>query len=212
LSEYSISKCPWIDKNDIWLEADSFRSKYWQSSNLPVDIALIIEGSLGMDIIPVHDMKSEFDTDAFLRRDLTAICVDYNCYDEDRFENRMRFSLAHEMGHYILHRNIISSLSFSSPEEWVEIVNGIPQEEYWKFEWQANEFGGRLLVPHDKLEEGVKQIVERIVKNLSPQELKRHRSDMIRIVSPIVNNRLFGVSNDVIERRIRSEELLSYIS
>lgn len=145
--DYSEFICRWIDKQDIWEKADEVREKYWPEGTLPIDVEKIVEFKLQLGIEPRHNLFSEIDMDAYLKRDLSGIVVDYDFYMNEKFSNRMRFSYAHELGHFFLHKYIFSFMEFESPEEWRDFVNGVPEKEYSGFEWQANEFAGRLLVP-----------------------------------------------------------------
>ncbi len=107
---YKKFKCKWIHRKDLCNYADEMRSKYWPDNILPVDVEKIIEFKVGLDIEPMHGLFSIIDTDAWLKMDLTGIVVDYNCYMKDNFANRLRFSLAHELGHYLLHKDIYSKI------------------------------------------------------------------------------------------------------
>ena len=155
-------KCEWIDREKLWGIADNFFRKYWPEGTLPVDMEKIIQDRLKLYIDPKHNWKAEIDMDAFLRRDLTGIVVDNDCYMEEKFQNRTRFSFAHEVGHLVLHRDIYSQISISSPEEWKDFVLTLPEREYESFEWQANEFAGRLLVPRQELISEIKMVFDLI--------------------------------------------------
>ncbi len=115
MPRYPDIECKWIPKSELWRRADQFFSDYWPEGTLPVEIGSIVEFRLGLDIIPVHALRAEIDVDAFLRFDLTGIIVDYDCYMEDRFQNRTRFSLAHEIGHFVLHKKIYNQLHKQLP-------------------------------------------------------------------------------------------------
>jgi len=52
---------------------------------------------------PIHSLLDELDIDAFLKLDLSGIVVDYGCFMKERFQNRVRFSFAHEVGHFVVH-------------------------------------------------------------------------------------------------------------
>jgi hypothetical protein len=56
--------------------------------------------------------------DAYLKMDLTGIVVDHDFYMNEKFFNRMRFSFAHELGHYFLHQDIFATFNVNSPEGW----------------------------------------------------------------------------------------------
>ena len=158
-------KCKWVDKNDLWKIADEVRGKYWPEGILPVNTETIVESRLGMHIDPVHNLFSITDMDAYLKADLSGIVVDYDFYMNEKFANRIRFSLAHELGHYFLHKDFYSKIDFISVQDWKNFIIDIPEIEYRNFEWQANEFAGRLLVPHMELFTEVKNVVEIIKAN-----------------------------------------------
>src|SRR4030042_6830436 len=106
--DYSEFKCTFIPQEDIWRIGDDFRRQYWPSALLPVNVEWIIENGLMMDIIPEHGIRQYAKIDAYLRTDFSGIVVDIEQYMDQRgrYENRLRFSFAHEIGHFILHRYI----------------------------------------------------------------------------------------------------------
>lgn len=53
---------------------------------------------------------------------------------------RDRFTLAHELGHYLLHNDVITKLARTNDEKHKVTPH------YCKVEWQANTFAGELLV------------------------------------------------------------------
>ena len=151
MQEISDFKCPYITKEQIWQEAENFRTQFWPEGNLPVDIEAIIEKRLKLNVEPEHGLLSELDIDAYLRVDLTGIIVDYNCYMNEKYMNRLRFSFAHELGHFFLHKDSYASFPISDTLAWKKFMENIPDRGYGFFEYQANEFAGRVLVPRDRL-------------------------------------------------------------
>lgn len=115
---YSNIECKWIPKEDLWQTVHSFREKYWPENTLPVDMEKIVEQRLRLSIEPIHSLLDDLDVDAFLKLDLSGIVVDYDCFMQERFQNRIRFSFAHEVGHFVLHKDIYEKIPFTSPEEW----------------------------------------------------------------------------------------------
>lgn len=203
--DYSAFKCKWIDQNQLRELADQKRQKYWPEAILPVDTTKIIELRLRLEVEPMFDLLSTLDVDAYLKTDLSGIVVDHECYMNDKFLNRLRFSMAHELAHYFLHREIYSSLSLSSPEDWKEFIQNVPESEYEAFEYQANEFAGRFLVPYEKLKSAIMDSIEMIKR--SGIEYLLSDSDMVLSrISPFLR-RIFGVSEQVIEIRVRREKL-----
>ena len=173
---------------------------------MPIDIETIVEFRLNLDIEPKHNLFSEIDMDAYLKRDLSGILVDYDFYMNEKFANRIRFSFAHELGHFFLHKDIYSQLALVSVDDWKNFMLNVPENEYRNFEWQANEFVGRLLVPHGELETAMEKVLEIIKDNNLAEFLKKDSDAVLSSVSPALC-RPFGVSTDVIGTRVKREGL-----
>ncbi len=206
MENYSDFKCPYIDKKEIWHIAEIFRKDYWPEGTLPIDIEKIVEQRLKLTIEPKTGLLSEQDIDAYLRVDLTGIVVDEKTYMDERFANRLRFSYAHEIGHLKLHKEIYSQFSIQSPDEWMKFVLTIPTSEYGHFEYQANEFAGRVLVPTEQL----KSDLEASLKILEENKLLDYLTEDPTAVLSRISSTLckpFGVSYKVIEIRVQREEL-----
>jgi hypothetical protein len=77
------------------------RKQYKICTVTPVDIPAFAEFDLKLtfDFKPI----AQFGQDAFLLRDLSGIVFDDKAF-EQRNENGLRFSVAHELGHLYLHR------------------------------------------------------------------------------------------------------------
>ena len=67
-------------------------------------------------------------------------CIDIN---KAHHPFRKRFTIAHELGHFIKHKNILDTEREILERRLVEVYN---RDEY-KRELEANEFAGRLLMP-----------------------------------------------------------------
>lgn len=202
--DYSDFKCAFLTLQEIRIKSEDFRKKYWPENELPVDIEKIIDQRLALNIIPESNIK----TDAYLQGDLTAIVVDLEQYmdEHDRYSNRLRFSLAHEVGHYILHHSIYDQYEVDTEEEYYSFIENIPDKEYKSFEWQANEFAGSLLVPRKRLIEEIQKIYEKIKKENMLELLEKYPLDILARVS-INLSQPFGISTTVIERRVEVEKI-----
>jgi len=165
-----------------------------------------VEFKLKLDIEPEHHLMQQTDMEAYLRSNLAGIVVDHDHYMDEKFANRMRFSFAHELGHLFLHKNFYATVVFESSEEWKEILLSLPDTDYRYFEYQANEFAGRLLVPREDLIHETDNAVEVLKRN---DMLEYVKSDPYAVLSGITTRiaRVFGVSSDVIERRMDREKL-----
>lgn len=199
-------KCKRIDKKDLWSIADNVRKTYWPEDRLPVDIEKIVEFRLNLLIKPKRGLFSSIDMDAYLEMDLTAIVVDYDFYMNEKFVNRLRFSFAHELGHFFLHKEMFAEFDIRTVEDWKNFILNISDYEYSSFEWQANEFAGRLLVPHSDLVLSIEQAANIIKENNLTDYLENDPDAVLSRVSPTIC-KPFGVSADVIKRRVEREDL-----
>ncbi len=144
-------KAPYIRIEEIKNAADAFRERHWPHATIPVDIFQIVEFGPGLDIRPVNNLKEAGDVDALLLGDLKTIAVDQKDFLNERAQNRLRFSLAHEVGHLELHRDTFLKIAHSSIEDWIAFFQRIPEDQYSWVEQHAYEFAGRLLVPRERL-------------------------------------------------------------
>jgi hypothetical protein len=200
-------RCLWMDKQIIRQRADGVRVTYLPNGNIPIDSQYIAEFGLRLDIDPLRGLFAEFEIDAWLKPDLSGMVVDLDRYMNERFNNRLRFSFAHELGHYFLHRNLLKILHFASFSEWKEFILTLPEKEYKYFEWQANEFAGRLVVPLAELNFHLSAACEKIKEDDSlTQILAKDPGLVLSAISPTLC-RPFGVSDEVIETRVEREGL-----
>ena len=63
---------------------------------------------------------------------------------------RLRFTVAHELAHYFVHRNIPQAACFTSLPDFARWTQNYAGRKY-TIEQEANEFAGRLLVPDSRL-------------------------------------------------------------
>lgn len=148
---------PVLSYEDLRVKADDFLARFHPSRKIPVPIEEIIEFQLGMNIVPLPGLKDQLEIDGFISGDLSTITVDDHIYT--KVFNRYRFTLAHEIGHYWLHRAIYQNAIFGNIDEFKRFVSGIPEEQHNRLEYQAYCFGGLILVPREEL---VKEIESKV--------------------------------------------------
>ncbi|MGV8093857.1 MAG: ImmA/IrrE family metallo-endopeptidase [Mangrovibacterium sp.] len=185
--------------------ADDFRKEHC-SNITPVPIEEIVEFRLGIEIRPVDRMSSKTDLDAVLSNNCKIIFVDQQLLDDDRYLFRYRFALAHEVGHFVLHSNKLADVSFKDIEEWIKVRSEFDHDDLKWFEAQAMEFGGRLMVPRDLLYKNVERFEMDIRKYFDSYPDADYRT-IISFISPKLN-RIFEVSERVVEKRILCEKIL----
>jgi len=199
-------KAPFISREKIWQAADEFRAKYWPPGELPVDVEAIAEFELNLEIRPITGLYSSCNVDALLLGNLETIIVDTGYYRDDRMVNRIRFSMAHEIGHLILHPDIYSRIAHSSIDEWVSFFQAIPDDQYTWIEQHAYEFAGRLLVPRDRLKAEFEKA--RALAEASGFTEWDSSGEMARDYIARGISRVFAVSEQVVSRRLLRENLL----
>ncbi|MDD2764507.1 MAG: ImmA/IrrE family metallo-endopeptidase [Opitutaceae bacterium] len=142
----------------VWAAAEIFRRTHLtgEEDRLPVDVFTVVELKLRLDVIPFDDLAAKYGIEAALQPDFAGIYVDAESYvlwecGPIWKQNRLRFSVAHELGHYVLHREIAAKMKFKCFEDFARHFNANNGPKYL-LEQEANEFGGRLLVPVERLQ------------------------------------------------------------
>ncbi|MFA5249034.1 MAG: ImmA/IrrE family metallo-endopeptidase [Candidatus Paceibacterota bacterium] len=149
---------------------------------------------LELNIIPINGLQGLCDTDALITSDWSSIYVDHGRYWDERYKNRLRFSLAHEIGHFVLHKQVYNDFEIESVEHFYEFMEKIPGDKYGYLETQANKFANYLLVPRKELFAEKEKIIKRKRKALEGISEKMVNS---YIAIPIAE--IFGVSENVAE-------------
>lgn len=198
-------KAPYHSKERIWQEADRLRAAHPAGRSLPVKVLDLAEFDLGLDLVPAEGLREQLDIEALLMGDLRSILVDPHAFMSPRLEYRLRFSVAHEIGHLILHRDIYGGLKHATAKEWFDYISAIPDVEYGWVEWQAYEFAGRLLVPPETLRAGFQGAIRTAKAAGYADWLAAHEAALDYIATCIAPK--FGVSAEVVAKRLRVEKL-----
>lgn len=134
---------PYLGRDEIVQRAETLLDECWDG-DFPIDVEAICD-YLGIAIVPVQGLREELEVEAYMAVDFKTIYVDSSRYLDGGA--RYRFSVAHELGHYILHREFFSSRT-ESFEEWQGLASGY---DCGYVESQANCFAGCLLAPENVL-------------------------------------------------------------
>ncbi len=98
-------KAPILSYEKVNGRAEEFLKRHGLGNKLPIPIDEIIEFSYGIDIVPFPNLQRDFDIEGFISGDLSCIYVDDFVFQNRLF--RYRFTLAHEIGHLVLHKDLI---------------------------------------------------------------------------------------------------------
>lgn len=182
-------------------------------STIPVPIEKIIEFHFGIGIVPIPELLNSLEIDGWTSTDLKTINVDDFIYK--RRENRYRFTLAHELGHVILHEKIFKSYKFSKIDEWKRFYNEVDEKSYSWLESQAYNFAGLILVPPIHLKKHFEKLVAKHKSNFESaiyRSISKNKYQDYFIDLASVNlSSVFNVSTEVISRRIEKDSLIGLI-
>lgn len=194
---YEKINIPFLDSLIIKSKADMFRVKFWDES-IPIDIERIIDLKLEIDVITVFGLQDFCDTDALISSNWNSIYVDHKRFLDNRYQNRLRFSFAHEIGHFVLHKEIYKTFKIKTEKDFYKLIKEIPQLQYGYLETQANKFASYLLIPRERLYMERKKIenTAEIRKIITSGKIDRKTLNSY-ISIPIA--KIFMVSEDAIE-------------
>jgi Zn-dependent peptidase ImmA (M78 family) len=190
---------PYRHESDVWTEAEKIRAAHWNGC-LPVNVELIAEKGFNFTFIPIDNLQKIVGAEAYITGDLSELH-----YDSKSHDVRLRFSIAHELGHAVLHETAIRSIRTVSIADWKQTMQALPAGIWGRAEWQAREFAGRLLVPKDALFDEVMKLKPKIeeaknkVADLEPQAI-------YEFLAPKICKK-FVVSDQVILARLKSESI-----
>lgn len=193
-------KVPYFSGEYLRSKSSEFTKRYNSLGKTPTPIEEIVEFDFGIDIIPVPGLQDGFDVVAFLSKDRKEIRVDEFIYNLR--PNRYRFSLAHELGHVVLHENVWREIVFAGVESWKEFVGSVDEKQYSYLEFHANTFAGLVLVPPEQLKASFADCVNKARAaqlDVTDDATRDHIEGYI--------SRQFVVSKDVVHRRIEADHL-----
>jgi Zn-dependent peptidase ImmA (M78 family) len=194
---------------NVWEAVEAFRRQHMTADEdrLPVDLFSIVELKLRLDVIPFDDLLAKYRVDAALTPEFTGIYVDAESYilwerGPVWKQNRLRFTVAHELGHWAMHREYAARVKFASFDDFARHFKADDPSRYW-LEKEANEFAGRLLVAPDRLREHFDRFaaqIEPVIPNwLQSEDLRAKFAEM---VAP-----KFGVHQQTLLARLDREGL-----
>ncbi|XOB42362.1 MAG: ImmA/IrrE family metallo-endopeptidase [Candidatus Nealsonbacteria bacterium] len=183
---------PYLDNEKIKEEADWFRKKFW-NNKVPVDIESIIDIKLKINIIPILGFSKLTSTDTLITSDWKSIYVDKYQYLNQH--DRLKFSLAHEVGHFVLHKRIYNTFKIKNLTDYYKFNENIPQRQYSYLETQANKFASYLLVPRDVL---ITERKKELKKRKNPDWFKKINTKTLNSYLAIPLSKVFKVSDGVV--------------
>ncbi len=190
-----------IGYGEIGKRAGEFLREYHPSLELPIPIERIVEFGLGLDIVPMPNLYTNFRINGFLTADRTAVYVDERQYLF--YPEKYRFTLAHEVGHLVLHGGFYADINGKNLDEYIEYIGCMGEETLDRFEVQSNLFAEQVLVPERELLRVTSEVIEQ-----HAEELEKIGASN-QVILPYISNfiaKVFEVSPAVIECSINHLE------
>jgi hypothetical protein len=188
----------------VWSKIEQLRAEYdlLKVDQTPIDVFTFLEVDLGLDPIPFDDLVAKYRVEAAIKADFSGIYLDAEQYalmekGPEWKLNRLRFTVAHELAHYFLHRDLPQASHFASLPDFAKWTANYGGRKYTA-EQEANEFAGRLLVPEMRLGAMFDQFcgpAEQLVSNF--MKSGQIRDQFAETVAP-----RFGVNAQVIAIRL----------
>lgn len=182
-------------------EAERFLKQYHPLNTLPVPIEDIVELQMKIGLNVVKGIKQLVDTDAFINREFNEIFVDEHSFE--KFPARTRFSIAHEIGHLVLHKDWYEQNGPKNIEDYLKYVDALDEQTYKYIERQANTFAGLVLIPTEHLVKLMKKHLGRVPSEEEPELLSGIIQDLPTI---------FDVSEMPILWRLQDEKMIKRVS
>lgn len=129
-------KVPYYTYSHIGEKVEVFLAQHHPSLEIPIPIEDIIDLKLKLHVHPFPRLYIDHRQNGFLSADRTTIYVDE--YQYNQYIDKFRYTLAHELGHFILHGSCYENTSFSSPIEYLQWIMSVDQEDLGWFETQAD--------------------------------------------------------------------------
>lgn len=146
-----------MSTSDIIRTVESIRESIWLSEKLyfpvmkfvEIIIPIAFDPTFLVRVVESHKMPDKY---AYYDPQKNQMVVRADVYDKACADDgRHRFTIAHEIGHYFLHRDGV---------KLARVNDGYILQAYRNPEWQANIFGSELLMPN------------KLIRGLSVEEIQ----------------------------------------
>jgi Zn-dependent peptidase ImmA (M78 family) len=115
---------------------EEYREGCGLEEQIPVDVEKLVDVILKINIIPIPSLYRSQEINAFISNDFKKIYIDEYLYIN--LEPQYRFTLAHELGHMVLHESYYRQYGITDIASYHRYVNSITEDEYALLETQAN--------------------------------------------------------------------------
>lgn len=200
------ARAPFLPYSEIESISSRFLREHHPSGSIPVPIEEIIELSCAYNIIPYDGLYRNHSQNGFILHNMHDIYVDR--YQYENYLEKYRFTIAHELGHIILHYDYFRQVGITSENEYFDWFNNVDQDVMSWLETHCDDFAGLILVPTEPLIRESQVVVDRhrtMLRSLPsiPESVWSYLAKEISVP--------FNVSPITVEIRIRKSNLAQRI-
>ena len=199
---------PWLHASDIRAAAEGCIARANCKGRLPVPVDEIIEFAHELDVVPNPHLRS-VDVESYLLYHDRQIWIDEHQFAHE--PHRSRFTLAHELGHFVLHADLLQALEIEDLDGYLKFHEQADTSAIERLEWQARAFAGTLLVPREELEREFLARGDTVAPMISEAKAAGFaRHEYLQVATDTVADMLrpvFEASRQCIAIRIRADDL-----
>lgn len=125
----------------------------WNGEELPVPVEKIVSNSFGLLIREVEDMTAAPGLEGERTTNVSGLLLTgpgeiwVNAAEARQWEGRKRFTICHELGHYVIHQDDVEPTVFCRRIEVAEGAEGDEPGERSAIEREADAFAAAILMP-----------------------------------------------------------------
>ncbi len=172
--------------------AEVFLKKYHHPpDSLPVKIYTIAEADLKIEVYPFLGLEREYGLQGYLALSLRRIRIDQRIMDEDRYERRFRFTVAEEIAHLILHKELFEGVE--TPEDYIDAHDKISERENTRMDMDAKHLAEAILLPTELFTKQTLKFAIASKKNvqLTKEGLFKKLADIFVVSTSVVDYRFW---------------------
>ncbi|MDW7762058.1 MAG: ImmA/IrrE family metallo-endopeptidase [Acidobacteriota bacterium] len=206
------TRLPFIPYDELRIIVADYMDKCGINKDIPIDVEFLLDNAYQINIIPFPSLFKGFGINAFMSNDFSKMYVDEYLYSN--LEPQYRFTIAHELGHMILHTEWYRQFRIENIASYLEYLSGVREEDYRILETQASNFAGLFLVPPEQLAIKFKEKAREIVRYVQSEFKGIRRDKYLNMVVEIAAQKLsrdFNVHHSPIMIRIERDKLTDFI-
>ena len=143
------------------IAADALRDAQHCFKGQRVDIERLILEKFRIKIETFVDLRRRWDTYAFIDTTGSTIFIDAELMNEDRLEKKYRFTLAEELAHFLIHRQLFAECR--TIEDRFRIEEKLDERTRVYMETNAKALASAILMPKATIEPLVESLAHKLV-------------------------------------------------